>query len=64
MGARPLTRVIKSKLQDPLAEDIIAEKINAGDTVYVTASDDDLVISTEDMLEKSQDACAPQKKAT
>lgn len=64
MGARPLTRVIKSKLQDLLAENIIAEKINAGDTVYVTSSDNDLVISTEDMLEKSQDACAPQKKAT
>ena len=47
MGARPLNRVIQTRLQDPLAEDIIAGKIKAGDTVYVTAAEDELVIGTD-----------------
>jgi len=49
MGARPLNRVIQTRLQDPLAEDIIAGRIKPGDTVYVTASGDELVIGTENI---------------
>jgi ATP-dependent Clp protease ATP-binding subunit ClpB len=49
MGARPLNRVIQTRLQDPLAEDIIAGKIKPGDTIYVSASGDELVIGTEDI---------------
>ncbi len=52
MGARPLNRVIQTRLQDPLAEDIIAGKIQPGDLVYVSASGDEIVIGTEDIPEE------------
>jgi ATP-dependent Clp protease ATP-binding subunit ClpB len=52
MGARPLNRVIQTRLQDPLAEDIIAGKIQPGDVVYVSASGDEMVIGTEDIPEE------------
>jgi ATP-dependent Clp protease ATP-binding subunit ClpC len=34
-GARPLQRSIQRLLEDPLAEDILAKKINVGEKVYV-----------------------------
>ncbi len=52
MGARPLNRVIQTRLQDPLAEDIIASKIKPGDTVYVSAAGDELIIGTDDIPEE------------
>jgi ATP-dependent Clp protease ATP-binding subunit ClpB len=52
MGARPLNRVIQTRLQDPLAEEIIAGKIQPGDTVYVSASGDEIVVGTEDIPEE------------
>jgi ATP-dependent Clp protease ATP-binding subunit ClpB len=52
MGARPLNRVIQTRLQDPLAENIIAGKIQPGDLVYVSASGDEIVIGTEDIPEE------------
>ncbi|WP_300671448.1 AAA family ATPase [Desulfoluna sp.] len=48
MGARPLTRVIQSLLQDPLAEEMIAGRIQPDETVFVTAPEEALVISTSD----------------
>ena len=36
-----------------MAEDIIAGKIEPGDTVYVIASDQELVIGTEDLPEEN-----------
>ncbi|WP_342643219.1 ATP-dependent chaperone ClpB [Rhodoligotrophos ferricapiens] len=44
-GARPLRRVIQKSLQDPLAEQILAGKINDGDTVTVSADDNGLLIN-------------------
>ena len=32
-GARPLRRAIQNRIEDPLAEEILAGKIKAGDTV-------------------------------
>ncbi len=49
MGARPLNRVIQTKLQDPLAEYIISGTIEPGDTAYVIASDQKLIINIEDL---------------
>jgi ATP-dependent Clp protease ATP-binding subunit ClpB len=46
-GARPLKRVIQSKLQDPLAEKIIAGGIADGDTVVVSRDEDGLAIQKE-----------------
>ena len=44
-GARPLKRVIQERLQDPLAEKIIAGDINEGDKVEVTLVDGELDIA-------------------
>ncbi|WP_137387769.1 ATP-dependent chaperone ClpB [Rhodoligotrophos defluvii] len=44
-GARPLRRIIQKSLQDPLAEQILAGKINDGDTVDVSADDNGLLIN-------------------
>ncbi|MBU1341194.1 MAG: AAA family ATPase [Proteobacteria bacterium] len=47
-GARPLKRVIQTRLQDLLAEKIIKEEIKEGHTVFVTAKEDEIIIKTED----------------
>ena len=39
-GARPLKRAIQRHVQDPLAMAILEGKINDGDHVRITASDD------------------------
>jgi ATP-dependent Clp protease ATP-binding subunit ClpB len=43
-GARPLKRVIQREVQDSLAEDILAGRINDGDTVTVDAADGRLTL--------------------
>ncbi|MBV9053758.1 MAG: AAA family ATPase, partial [Hyphomicrobiales bacterium] len=43
-GARPLRRVIQKYVQDPLAEQILAGKLKAGDTASVTLGPDGLLI--------------------
>ena len=68
MGARPLNRVIQTRIQDPLAEDIIAGRIKPGDTVYISVQEDQLVIRTNDFpagakesdAQGEQDANAPR----
>ena len=42
-GARPLRRVIQRKLDDQVADLLVAEAVEAGDTVQVTVEDDALV---------------------
>ncbi|GAA4474439.1 ATP-dependent Clp protease ATP-binding subunit [Enteractinococcus fodinae] len=42
-GARPLRRVIQRKLDDQVADLLVAEAVGAGDTVQVTVEDDALV---------------------
>lgn len=44
-GARPLKRVIQKKLQDPLAELLLAGEITDGETLAVSADDDGLTIN-------------------
>ncbi len=44
-GARPLRRTIQTELEDPLAEEILDQKIGSGDDVTVSCSDDHLVFS-------------------
>jgi len=62
MGARPLNRVIQTRIQDPLAEDIISGRIKPGDTVYVSVKEDQLVIGTNDILEGATDSNAQGEK--
>ena len=45
-GARPLKRAIQRHLQDPLALDVLAGKIGAGDIVYVDRSTEGLTFAT------------------
>ena len=44
-GARPLKRKIQDEIEDKLAEDIIAGKIQAGDKVIVTIKKEAIFIS-------------------
>lgn len=46
-GARPLRRALVSKVEDPLAEEILAGKVKAGDKVRVTLSGKSLKFSVE-----------------
>lgn len=50
-GARPLKRVIQSRIQDPLAEKIICGTIQEGNTVTVTAVDGEWIIQTAEQEE-------------
>merc|ERR1712118_99630 len=42
-GARPLRRAVMRLLEDSLAEEVLSEKIKAGDTVVVDVGDDNKV---------------------
>jgi ATP-dependent Clp protease ATP-binding subunit ClpB len=46
-GARPLKRVIQKSVQDPLAEQILAGRVRAGDTVRITVRDGSLLVNGE-----------------
>ncbi|BAL89207.1 putative ATPase associated with various cellular activities [Actinoplanes missouriensis 431] len=45
-GARPLRRTVQRLLDDELSEKLLAGAISAGDTVYVTAADGELAMTT------------------
>jgi ATP-dependent Clp protease ATP-binding subunit ClpB len=62
MGARPLNRVIQTRIQDPLAEDILSGRIKPGDTVYVSVKEDQLVIGTNDIPEGATESDAQGEK--
>ncbi|OPY85640.1 MAG: Chaperone protein ClpB [Syntrophus sp. PtaU1.Bin208] len=51
MGARPLNRVIQTRLQDPLAEDIIAGDIKPGDAVTVSVAENQFVLGVNEPAE-------------
>lgn len=51
-GARPLRRAIQSKIEDPLAEQLLEGKFKAGQTVQVTAENGEFVFTAVD---KSKD---------
>lgn len=48
MGARPMQRLIQSKIKRELAEDILFGKLSHGGTVYVTVENDDLHLEIEE----------------
>ncbi|MEN6488138.1 MAG: AAA family ATPase [Smithella sp.] len=47
MGARPLKRVIQTRIQDPLADDIIEGKIQPENTVIIKVEDENFILETE-----------------
>lgn len=44
-GARPLRRTIQTKIEDKLAEEILAKKIKQGDTVSIRVKDKEIIFS-------------------
>ena len=46
-GARPLRRALVTKVEDPLAEEILSGKVKAGDTVKISYSGKELKIDTK-----------------
>ena len=54
MGARPMQRLIQSKIKKELAEDILFGRLsNGGGVVHVSVKDDDLVLEIEEPSELS-----------
>ncbi len=51
-GARPLNRLIQTKILNPIAERIIARTINEGDTVNVSMNGEDIVIIVQSLKKK------------
>ena len=48
-GARPLRRVIQDEVEDMLSEELLAGKMQAGDTVVIDVKDDKFVINTTEV---------------
>ena len=66
-GARPLKRVIQSRLQDPLAEEILKGTIQEEQTVIVKAADGEFILQpdgSEDEYPDGQDAGQPTEDET
>lgn len=59
-GARPLNRLVQTKILNPIAERIIRQQIAAGDVVTVSATNDDIVINSNS--KKKQISSLRQKK--
>lgn len=51
-GARPLRRTLVSKVEDPLAEEILSGKVKRGDTVKLSYSDKELKFTVEKNTKK------------
>ncbi len=47
-GARPLRRTIQKKIQDPLALEVLSGNFGENDTIFVDASNGEIVFNTED----------------
>jgi len=62
-GARPLQRVIQSRLQDPLAQKIVEGAIVDGQRVDVTATDHELVIAPGPKPDPDGDAAGAARLA-
>lgn len=58
-GARPLRRVIQSKIEDPISEGILAGQFSPGDILQADAADDEIVFKTIIPLEKELEKIVP-----
>jgi ATP-dependent Clp protease ATP-binding subunit ClpB len=63
-GARPLKRVIQKSVQDPLAERLLAGKVNDGSTVDVSAAGGSLTIDGDPIAGKGEDDSSRPKVGT
>ena len=46
-GARPLRRLIEQKIEDKIAEDMLADKIKEGNQIIVDCEDNNLIFNYE-----------------
>ncbi len=44
-GARPLKRIIRQMVENPLSKDILAGKFKEGDTIYIDVNDDEIIFN-------------------
>ncbi len=61
-GARPLNRLIQTKILNPIATRIIARTVEEGDRVSVSMNADDVVISVQHNKKKRSSSFTSQKK--
>ncbi len=61
-GARPLNRLIQTKILNPIATRIIARSVEEGDRVSVSMNGEDVVISVQHNKKKRSSSFAGQKK--
>lgn len=62
-GARPLKRVIQARVQDPLAEDLIAGRIQEGRAVSITVEDGSIAIRDADEIVRDWDDAQQESPA-
>ncbi len=62
-GARPLNRLIQTKILNPIAQRIISRSINDGDTVGVSMSNDDIIINVTHAKKKRSSSLKNQTEA-
>jgi ATP-dependent Clp protease ATP-binding subunit ClpC len=62
-GARPLRRVIQSKIEDVLSEGILAGDFQLGDTVLVDYQDDQITMEVTDRAEPEVELAEPEAVA-
>lgn len=62
-GARPLNRLIQTKILNPIAERIIKQSILPGDSVTVSVAGDDIVISTNNKKKQISSLKKSKKEA-
>ncbi|MBQ2738833.1 MAG: hypothetical protein IJF36_01255, partial [Oscillibacter sp.] len=46
-GARPLGRLIRTRVEDPLAEALLAGELRKGDTALVTVEEEQVVVRSQ-----------------
>ncbi|HLW90957.1 MAG TPA: AAA family ATPase, partial [Roseiarcus sp.] len=63
-GARPLKRVIQKSVQDPLAERLLAGKVQDGAMVKISTAGGSLTIDDEPVVGRGEDEPARAKAAT
>jgi ATP-dependent Clp protease ATP-binding subunit ClpB len=61
-GARPLNRLIQTKVLNPIAERIIKQTILPGDTVVVSANAEDIVVSVKQIKQKRNSSFVSDQK--
>ena len=55
-GARPMRRAVEKYLEDPMAEEIIRGNLREGETIAISAKDDQLVFTQKKAEAKDEDS--------